>query len=205
MSDVRGPRAAVASPTIYTVGHSTRSLEELVSILREPDVGVLVDVRRFPGSRRYPHFSRDHLEVELPRTGIAYRHEPELGGRRAPQVDSVNGAWRNPQFRGYADHMREPAFGAALDALLTDLGDRRAALMCSEAHPARCHRRLLADALLVRGWEVVHLIDPGRSERHTLNPDARLDSRGGLSYPKPRGSDARTLRAHPRQGELEFE
>jgi uncharacterized protein (DUF488 family) len=197
----------VHPPTIFTIGHSTRSLEQLVEILRERDVDLLVDVRRFPGSRRNPHFSLENLATELPRAGIAYRHEPELGGRRTPHVDSVNGAWRNPQFRGYADHMREPAFQAALDALLAEIGEKRAALMCSEAHTSRCHRRLLADALLVRGFEVVHLLDLGRSEVHTLHPDARLDSRGGLSYPKPRvhekhRGESRSLGAH--QGELDF-
>lgn len=193
--------------TIFTVGHSTRSFEEFVRILREQRIEHLVDVRRYPGSRRYPHFSQEHLVVELPRQGIAYRHEPELGGRRAPHVDSSNAAWRNPQFRGYADHMQGPAFQAALDALLVEIGDRRAALMCSEAHPSRCHRRLLADALLVRGWQVVHLVDLGRSEAHALHPDARLDSRGGVSYPKPRRAEPHARETRPwraSQGELDF-
>jgi uncharacterized protein (DUF488 family) len=165
---------------IYTIGHSTRSLEELVSLLREHGVKRLADIRRFPGSRRYPHFSRDALQVSLPERDIEYLHIPELGGRRRPNPDSKNTALQNEQFRAYADHMGTEEFRRAVDELLALEG--RTAVMCAEAVPWRCHRNLLSDELLRRGVEVVHIIGRGAAKRHAMTPYARVDG-GHLVYP----------------------
>ncbi|HSR26528.1 MAG TPA: DUF488 domain-containing protein, partial [Candidatus Eisenbacteria bacterium] len=147
---------------LFTVGHSTRSLDELVSLLREHEITLLADVRTVPGSRRMPHFARAALAAELPGLGIEYVHVPELGGLRRPRPDSPNGGWRNESFRGYADHMATAEFRAGLARLLEELGrDRNVAIMCAEAVPWRCHRSLVADALLVHGIEARHIIGRG--------------------------------------------
>jgi uncharacterized protein (DUF488 family) len=158
---------------IYTIGHSTRPLEELIALLREHGIKRLADIRRFPGSRRWPHFSRDALEVSLPERGIEYVHIPELGGRRKPSPDSQNTALQNEQFRAYADHMSTEEFRRAVDGLLRLEG--RTAVMCAEAVPWRCHRNLLSDELLRRGVEVVHILGRGKVQRHEMSPYARVD------------------------------
>ena len=158
---------------IYTIGHSTRSLDELIGLLGEHGVQRLVDIRRYPGSRRYPHFSRENLATALPEHGIEYVHVPELGGRRKPLPDSPNKAWRNEQFRGYADYMSTSEFAEALDGVLTST--KTTALMCAEAVPWRCHRNLVADELTRRGHEVVHILGPGASQKHVMNPLARVE------------------------------
>ena len=155
--------------TIYTIGHSTRTLDELISLLREHDVQRLADIRRYPGSRRYPHFSKESLGKSLP---IEYVHMPELGGRRKPLPDSPNTAWHNEQFRAYADYMATPEFANAIDALLES--DLRTAIMCAEAVPWRCHRNLVADELTRRGHEVIHIIGPGSTRKHEMNPNAKV-------------------------------
>lgn len=157
---------------IYTIGHSTRSLDELIDLLRVHGVQRLADIRRFPGSRRYPHFSRESLSESLPQHGIDYVHVVELGGRRAPLPDSPNTAWRNDQFRGYADHMNTREFSEALDRLLAS--GKSTAIMCAEAFPWRCHRNLVADELTRRGCEVVHILGPGATQKHVINPLARV-------------------------------
>jgi uncharacterized protein (DUF488 family) len=164
---------------VHTVGHSTRPLGELVELLREAGVRTLVDVRRHPVSRRHPQFGRDALAAGLRAAGIAYVHEPDLGGHREPRADSPNTAWRNAAFRGYADHMATAAFAVAL-ARVAALAD--AAVMCAEARPERCHRQLLADALVCRGVRVRHLVAPGRSEDHRLHPRA-VCMENTVSYP----------------------
>jgi uncharacterized protein (DUF488 family) len=167
---------------MWTIGHSTRSLRELIALLGEHRVARLADVRRIPRSRRHPHFDAEALARDLPAAGIAYVHASGLGGFRTPRADSVNTAWRTPAFRGYADYMQTPEFATHLDALVLAAATVPTAVMCAEALPSRCHRALLADALLVRGLEVRHILGPGRVETHTLTPDARvLDGR--LSYP----------------------
>lgn len=168
---------------IFTVGHSTRAIEELLALLAEHSVDLLVDVRRFPGSRRYPQFGRDALAASLARAGIGYRHEADLGGRRAPAPDSPNTFWRNAGFRGYADHLATAEARAALERLAADERGHRPAVLCAEAVPWRCHRQLIADALTARGLEVVHLLAPGRSARHALHPHARALPGGRLVYP----------------------
>jgi uncharacterized protein (DUF488 family) len=158
---------------IFTIGHSTRTLEELVGLLRENGVERLADIRRYPGSRRYPHFSRDALSQSLPEHGIEYVHVPELGGRRKPLPDSPNTAWRNDQFRAYADHMATDEFRSAVDELLASA--KRTCVMCAEAVPWRCHRNLLADDLTRRGVEVIHIVGPRSFRRHALIPHARIE------------------------------
>jgi uncharacterized protein (DUF488 family) len=146
-------------------------------------VGVLVDVRRYPGSRRHPQFAREALARTLAEAGIEYRHEPDLGGHRQPREDSPNTAWRNAAFRGYADHMDTPEFAQALERVRA--APARAAVMCAEAVPWRCHRQLIADALVARGTEVRHIFGPGRAEPHRLHADARVGEGGRVTYPRP--------------------
>jgi len=165
---------------IYTIGHSTRPLDELIGLLREHGVKRLADIRRFPGSRRYPHFSRESLANSLPKAGIEYVHVVEMGGRRDLLPDSPNTAWRNDQFRGYADHMATAEFQNALDRMLAS--DVPTAIMCAEAMPWKCHRNLVADELTRRGHEVIHILGPGASQRHVMNPVARVVD-GHLVYP----------------------
>ena len=167
---------------IYTIGHSTRTLDELVFLLRDHGVTRLADVRRYPGSRRYPHFSRESLEQSLPSHHLLYTHFEDLGGRRSPLQNSPNSAWENPQFRGYADAMGTAPFRAAVDRLLDS--EHATAVMCAEAVPWRCHRNLLADELVRRGVEVIHIIGPGASHPHALNKMARIEG-DRVIYPPP--------------------
>jgi uncharacterized protein (DUF488 family) len=167
---------------MWTIGHSTRALSELVDLLREERVTSLVDVRRMPHSRRHPQFEAAALARDLPDAGITYRHAPGLGGFRTPRPDSANTAWREPAFRGYADYMQTPEFATQLDALIREAATAPTAIMCAEAHPSHCHRSLLADALLARGLTVRHILGPGRVEPHALTAGARVVE-GQLSYP----------------------
>lgn len=165
---------------IYTIGHSTRSLDELVRLLEEHRVTRLADIRRYPGSRRYPHFSGESLAATLPPLGIEYAHFPDLGGRRSPSKSSPNGGWRNGQFRAYADHMATEEFRQSVDLLLGS--EKVTAYMCAEAVPWRCHRKLLSDELVRCRLEVVHIPGPGSAQSHTMNPMARIDA-DILTYP----------------------
>jgi uncharacterized protein (DUF488 family) len=167
---------------LYTVGHSTHELDDLVTLLRRHEIAQVVDVRIMPGSRRLPHFSRDRLAEALPHEGIAYVHVKDLGGRRRPRPDSPNTGWRNDGFRGYADHMETERFASALRELERLAGERRTAVMCAEALWWRCHRRLIADALLVRGHRVFHIGSDGAVEEHVLTPFAEVNA-GRISYP----------------------
>jgi uncharacterized protein (DUF488 family) len=159
---------------VFTVGHSTRSFEELVDMLRAHGVERLVDVRTIPRSRRNPQFNRETLATALRNRRIAYRHMKDLGGLRRPQRDSVNAGWRNASFRGYADYMQTEGFGKALERLVELSADRTTAVMCAEAVPWRCHRSLIADALIVRGHEVRDIMSATNAKPHTLNPMARV-------------------------------
>jgi uncharacterized protein (DUF488 family) len=165
---------------IHTIGHSTRSLSELVELLREHGIERLADIRRYPGSKRYPHFSRQSLEIELPANGIAYIHMPELGGRRKPRPGSPNTAWRNEQFRAYADYMATDEFRHAVDQLLP--APAATAIMCAEAVPWRCHRNLVSDDLVRRGVEVIHILGKGSVKSHELSRDAVVEG-DHLIYP----------------------
>lgn len=171
---------------VFTVGHSTRTADELLEVLDEAGVATLVDVRAFPRSRRAPHFDRDALARSLPTAGVAYVHVPELGGRRAPRAESPNQGWEHPAFRGYADHMETAEFAAGLRRLVAIAADGPTVVMCAEALWWRCHRRLIADALVARGWTVEHL-GRGPPARHRLTPFAVLaDDR--LRFPAPQAS-----------------
>jgi uncharacterized protein (DUF488 family) len=167
---------------MLTVGHSTRTAREFTELLRAHDVGGIADVRRFPASRRHPHFSREALEMSLAADSVAYRHLPELGGRRTARPDSVNTGWQVAAFRAYADYMATDDFARGLDALLDFAGDRRVAVMCAEAQWWRCHRRLIADALVAGGIEVHHLMSPTKIQPHELTSFARVDGTD-VTYP----------------------
>jgi uncharacterized protein (DUF488 family) len=170
-------------PRILTVGHSTRSLDELVELLRHHRVGVLVDVRTVPASRRMPHFGRASLQDSMPAHGIEYIHVPQLGGLRKAEPESINSGWRNVSFRGYADHMQTDEFWNGIERL-TSLPSGQPAIMCAEAVPWRCHRSLISDALTVRGWMVGHITGTAQPSPHSLTPFTRV-ANGRISYPPP--------------------
>jgi uncharacterized protein (DUF488 family) len=169
--------------TIYTIGHSTRTIEEFIALLHGQGIDLLVDIRRFPGSRRYPHFGKEELPRHLKAAGIDYLHEEVFGGRRDPRPDSVHLAWRNPQFRGYADHMDTPEFQSALDRLLERADEHRQVLTCAEAVPWRCHRQLTADAIVGRGARVLDIISAGEPAEHKLHKEAQVRADGTVVYP----------------------
>ena len=167
--------------TVWTIGHSTRPLDAFLALLSEYRLQAVADVRRFPGSRRYPQYARPALSVVLAEQRIAYHWLPALGGRRRPLPDSPNVAWRNSSFRGYADHIASAEFARGLDELLTLSGRLRTALMCAEAVWWRCHRALIADVLRARGIEVVHILDAKHAVVHPYTAPARVID-GKLSY-----------------------
>jgi uncharacterized protein (DUF488 family) len=170
-------------PVIWTVGHSTRPIEKLLELLAAAEIKLLADVRRFPGSRRHPQFGQEALAASLAEAGVAYRHFVDLGGRRSHRLEgSPNTAWHVEQFNAYADHMQSPEFLVALEDLMAAARQSPTAIMCSEALPQRCHRQLISDALLARGWSVRHLLSPKRIEDHTLTPFART-SGATVTYP----------------------
>jgi uncharacterized protein (DUF488 family) len=175
----------MAAKLLYTVGHSTRTLEDFVDLLAQHGVRAVGDVRRFPGSRKYPHFNVDALARSLPAVGIRYVPLPALGGRRRAAADSPNTGWRNEGFRGYADHMQTAEFAAGLDELVAVAGELPTAIMCAEAVPWRCHRSLIADAMLVRGWDVLDLTGPRAAKPHRLTPFARVDGTRIVYPPGP--------------------
>jgi uncharacterized protein (DUF488 family) len=167
---------------IWTIGHSTRTIDEFISLLRTNNIKLLADVRSFPGSRRYPQFNREMLAESLGKAGIRYEHFPELGGRRKARPDSKNAAWRNNSFRGYADYMDTDDFHRGAERLLdlaTEAGP--AAIMCAEAVWWRCHRSLISDYLKARGIEVMHILDVKKTEPHPYTSAARIVN-GELSY-----------------------
>jgi uncharacterized protein (DUF488 family) len=172
---------ATTPAAIWTIGHSTRPIEEFVSLLAASAIEVIADVRSFPGSRKYPQYGREALAATLVAHGIGYHWLPSLGGRRRASPDSPNTAWRNPSFRGYADYMSSPQFAQGLSQLLEGSSDGRTAIMCSEAVWWRCHRSMIADALCVRGIEVMHILDAKHSISHPMTSPARM-VRGMLSY-----------------------
>ena len=159
---------------LFTIGHSTRSLGEFLELLKREGVRHLIDVRAFPVSGRYPHFSRISLETSLAASSIGYTHFPELGGRRRPRPDSRNVQWRNAGFRAYADYMETSDFADAIDRLLDAAQKETSAVMCAEAVPWRCHRNLIADAVTARGVDVFHILD-GATKGHTITAFARVE------------------------------
>lgn len=167
--------------TIWTIGHSTRSIEDFHQLLLEQGIQALVDVRSFPGSRRYPQFNQAALAEELTAKGIDYHHLLNLGGRRKPRGDSQNTAWQNASFRAYADHMESTEFGEGIDHLLKIGRKKRTAIMCAEAVWWSCHRSLISDYLKSNGVEVIHIISANRTESHPYTAAARIVE-GKLSY-----------------------
>lgn len=172
--------------TIWTIGHSTRTLQEFLDLLAEYRIEAIADVRRFPGSRRHPHFASDALAATLPAHGIAYQWIPRLGGRRKVQPDSPNTAWRNAAFQGYADYTTTAEFAEGLVELLKLAAQKRTATMCAEALWWRCHRSIIADVLKMRGIEVIHIIDATHTTVHPFTSPARVVD-GQLSYAAPQG------------------
>jgi uncharacterized protein (DUF488 family) len=175
---------------VYTIGHSTRSREELIGMLTDAGVTTLLDVRSFPRSRSNPQFNSDALAGALDRAGIGYRHLKALGGRRGAQDlghPSPNGLWRRDAFRNYADYALSPVFGAALGEVRELARDRRCAVMCAEAVWWRCHRRIITDYLLAAGLEVRHILAPGKIEPASLTPGAAPQPDGAVHYPAEQG------------------
>ena len=158
---------------VHTLGHSTLALEDFLRLLAAHAIDAIADVRRFPASRRHPHFAREPLAAALAARGIAYAWLPALGGRRDPNPDSPHAAWRTASFRAYADHMDSAEFQEGLADLLRLAGERGVAVMCAEAVPWRCHRQLIADVLVLRGIEVLHVTGRGDADPHRLTPFAR--------------------------------
>lgn len=169
--------------TIWTVGHSNHEWEHFLAMLTEAGIGLVADVRRFPGSKRLPQFRREYMEQELAAAKIGYHHFPHLGGRRTERLlDSPNVAWRVEAFNAYSDYMLTEAFQAALAELESVAAKSPTAILCAEAVPWRCHRRLIADALIARGWRVIDIFAPGRTKVHVLTEFARVDD-GQVTYP----------------------
>jgi uncharacterized protein (DUF488 family) len=167
---------------IWTIGHSTRSIDDVITALQADQIKLVADVRLLPGSRRHPQFNKEALAGSLGKCRIRYEHFPELGGRRKPKPDSRNTAWRNEAFRGYADYMETNEFRDGIDRLL-DLAEEigRTSIMCAEALWWRCHRSLISDLLKARGIEVIHIIDARKTQPHPFTSAARLIN-GELSY-----------------------
>ncbi len=170
--------------TVYTIGHSSRSLEELLEILEAWKIQLLVDVRSLPGSRKFPQFNRESLESALPGRGIEYLHLKGLGGLRKKRAgESVNMAWENAAFRNYADHMQTAEFQAGLNELVDAAERKRTAIMCAEAVPWRCHRQLISDALVgLRQIDVFHILSATKGQEHKLTGFARIGD-GRVIYP----------------------
>jgi uncharacterized protein (DUF488 family) len=179
MTSVSGEEAG---RLILTVGHSNRPWDEFLHLLHAHRVTLVADVRKMPGSRKHPHFSRDVLPPALREAGIGYVHLPELGGLRRRRADSPNTAWQNASFQGYADYMLTPEFERSLAELIERSAGERVALMCAEAVPWRCHRSLIADALVVRGFRVEHILSATRIDEHVLRAWAKVEGTR-LTYP----------------------
>ena len=170
-----------SNKSIWTIGHSTRSLEEFIALLDTHAIQILVDIRAYPGSRRYPHFNKESLALSLNSKSIQYHHLAGLGGRRKPLPDSRNSAWRHPAFRGYADYMDSDEFKHQIHELETIAAMNRTVYMCSEAPWWKCHRALVSDYLKVRGWKVFHIITGSKVTEHPFTTPAR-SAQGQLFY-----------------------
>lgn len=166
---------------IWTIGHSSRTYEELLAMLESFNIELVTDVRHFPGSGKYPHFNKESLEINLPENNIEYVHIISLGGRRKPGSDSRNSAWKNNAFRGYADYMETDAFREGITELVNKALKQRTAVMCSEAVWWRCHRSMIADYLKVQGWKVMHIMEVGKAQEHPYTSPAKIVD-GKLSY-----------------------
>jgi len=168
--------------TLWTVGHSTRTLAQLIELVAAHAVERLIDVRTLPRSRHNPQFNQGAIEAPLAAAGIDYEHQGVLGGLRKPRAESINLGWREPGFRGFADHMQSVEFNAAADDLAAQATTQRIAVMCAELEPWRCHRSLIADALTVRDVEVRHIVDAATADVHRMTPFARVQDLR-ITYP----------------------
>jgi uncharacterized protein (DUF488 family) len=184
--------ADAAPAVILTVGHSARPLDDFIHLLQAHGVTLVVDVRKMPRSRRNPQFNRDTLPTSLREAGIGYVDLPGLGGLRPRRPDSPNAGWKNASFQGYADYMLTPEFAHGLQELTEQARGGRAALMCAEAVPWRCHRSLIADALVVRGIPVEHILSEKRSQPHLLTPFARVEGKR-ITYPSTEDETGRSV------------
>lgn len=171
-------------PMICTIGHSTHPLDEFLDLLRDNEVRHVLDVRTVPRSRQNPQFNKETLPRSLQTAGIGYSHLPGLGGLRHARKESLNDGWRNASFRGYADYMQTPEFAANVQAVAELAGHERCVLMCAEAVPWRCHRSLIADALILREIRVEDIIGKGPRKLHSMTPWARTDGLE-ITYPSP--------------------
>jgi uncharacterized protein (DUF488 family) len=182
------------SLVVLTIGHSTRTIEDFISLLRKYDVQKVVDIRTIPRSRHNPQFNREELPNSLKAADISYVHMSGLGGLRHSVRDSPNAGWRNLSFRGFADYMQKEEFEKSLEELVEQAITERVALMCAEAVPWRCHRSLIADALLVRGVHVEHILSPTSLPSHKITPWAKVDGTR-ITYPigEPRSNQTNIL------------
>ena len=170
--------------SIWTIGHSTRQLEELIALLHSFSILRVVDIRNYPGSKRFPHFNKEALEISLPKNNIAYTHLKELGGRRKPIPGSINTAWKNEAFRGYADYMQTKDFKKGIERLEIFASQNPTAFMCSEGVWWSCHRSLVSDYLKIRGWKVWHIMAIGKASEHPYTKPAKVIE-GQLFYNEP--------------------
>ena len=166
---------------VWTIGHSTRSLDEIVNILTSFQIEIVIDIRAYPGSKRYPHFNKESLITSLKDQKIEYVHLPGLGGRRKPLPNSTNSAWRNEAFRGYADHMESKEFRDSIQRMEEIANEKRVVYMCSESVWWRCHRALVSDYLKARGWKVMHIMNESKSSEHPYTKPAQ-EVQGKLFY-----------------------
>lgn len=167
---------------VFAVGYSTHALGEFIGILQAHSVTMLVDIRTIPRSRHMPEYNKEHLKEALAKKGIGYLHMKDLGGLRKPNKDSINRGWRNASFRGFADYMQTKEFGRALKILIAFGSKNSVAIMCAEGNPFRCHRSLIADALLVRHIKVLHIVSKGSAREHRLTPFAKIEGLR-ITYP----------------------
>jgi uncharacterized protein (DUF488 family) len=170
--------------TIYTIGHSTQTIEQFIALLKAHNIEELVDVRTIPKSRHNPQFGSEELAASLQQVGIVYKHLAKLGGLRHASKDSINLGWQNTSFRGFADYMATPEFRTGLDELQAVAEKEAVAIMCAEAVPWRCHRSLISDALTIQGWQVLHIQSRKTASPHKLTTFIKVQD-GKLTYPEP--------------------
>ncbi len=173
----------MSNPRVLTIGHSTRTIEDFTALLQAHGVQLIVDIRTVPRSRHNPQFNEDTLAASLKESGIGYVRLKELGGLRRSRKDSQNMGWRNLSFRGFADYMQTPEFETGINVLIRLAQDRSVAIMCAEALPWRCHRSLVADALVVRGIQVEHIVTLKKPIEHTMTKWAKVDGKQ-ITYPE---------------------
>lgn len=172
------------TPVVFTIGHSTRSLQDFIALLESHGVELVVDVRTVPRSRHNPQFNSATLPEALRAAGIGYEHAAALGGFRRASPDSLNAGWRNASFRGYADYMQTAAFAASLESVIEQARSKQLVLMCAEAVPWRCHRSLIADALVARDIRVEEIVNARRTQAHVMTSFARIEG-AAVTYPQP--------------------